>query len=183
VPDVAPAIKVKVLEPDGAEYHCSVGEGLPAAAAVKLTVAPATTAIDVGCVVIAGAAVTVSAAALVAVVPPALVNSALYWAPLSVAAVAGVIYVADVAPAIAVNVLDPGGSEYHCTVGLGCPVAAALKVAVAGAVTVCAVGWVVMVGATFTVNVATSVVAELTELVNSALNCSPVSEAVVAGVS
>ena len=59
----------------------------------------------------------------------------------------------------------------HCTVGVGEPVAAAVKVAVWPAVTVWFVGWVVIVGSVgelFTVSVAAVVVAVPAAFVNTA---------------
>ena len=51
----------------------------------------------------------------------------------------------------------PSGLLCHFTVGVGVPEAAAVKVAVLPALAVWLVGWVVMDGAEFTVNVATFV--------------------------
>ena len=77
----------------------------------------------------------------------------------------------DVAPDKFVNVPPPFVLTCHCTVGVGEPVAAAVKVAVAPAVTVKFVGLVVIVGmvfAAFTVNVAFVVVALPAALVKTA---------------
>ncbi len=70
----------------------------------------------------------------------------------------------------------------HCTLGLGVPVAAAVKLAVSPEATVALEGSVVMTGAvvgTVTLRVAAVVVAEPTELVKTASYSSP-SSAVVA---
>ena len=68
----------------------------------------------------------------------------------------------------------------HCTVGVGLPVAAAVNVAVWPAFTVVLVGWVVMLGAEFTVSVAALLVAGLpTPLLNTARYCLALSAAAV----
>ena len=62
-----------------------------------------------------------------------------------------------VAPAMSLNVEPPSVLTCHCTVGVGLPLAAAVKVAVWPAVTVWLTGWVVIDGAdwaAFTVSVA-----------------------------
>ena len=55
VVDVAPATGVKLVPPFVLTCHCTVGVGVPVAAAVNVAVAPAATEVFVGCVVIAGA--------------------------------------------------------------------------------------------------------------------------------
>jgi hypothetical protein len=55
VSEVAPAIGVKPLAPGACDSHCTVGAGLPLAAAVNVAVAPASTVVPTGCVVTAGA--------------------------------------------------------------------------------------------------------------------------------
>ena len=65
----------------------------------------------------------------------------------------------------------------HCTVEVGVPLAAAVKVAVAPATTVVLAGCVVTAGAEFTVSVAAVVVAVPTEFVNTARYCLPLSPA------
>src|SRR5205814_7827104 len=72
VPLVAPGMSVKP-EPLST-CHCTVGAGVPLAAAVKVAVPPAQTVWLVGCVVTAGATLTVNVAALVVAVPQALVE-------------------------------------------------------------------------------------------------------------
>ena len=67
--------------------HCTVGVGLPVAAAVNVAVWPAFTVVLVGCVVMLGAKLTLSVAALVDAVPTELVNTARYCLALSPAAV------------------------------------------------------------------------------------------------
>ncbi len=79
--------------------------------------------------------------------PAAFENTAWYWLPLSAAVVAGVVYDEDVAPAMLVNVFPPFVDTCHWTVGVGSPVAAAVKVAAAPAEAVWFVGWVVTDGA------------------------------------
>jgi hypothetical protein len=76
--------------------------------------------------------------------------------------------VVEVAPEIFVKLVPPFVLTCHCTVGVGVPVAAAVKVAVAPALTVAFAGLVVITGAVFTVSVAAVVVAEFTLLVNTA---------------
>ena len=71
------------------------------------------------------------------------------------------------APATFVNV-TPSVLCCHCTVGVGLPLAAAVNVAVAPADTPTLTGFVMIVGAKFTVNVAAVVVAEFTLFVNTA---------------
>ena len=57
---VAPAMSLKVVPPSVLTCHCTVGVGLPLAAAVKVAVCPAVTVWFVGFVVIAGAWVACS---------------------------------------------------------------------------------------------------------------------------
>ena len=83
---VAPSI-LDQLSPLGLLCHCTVGVGVPLAAAVNVAVAPATTVVLAGWVVTAGAEFTVSVAALVVAVPAEFVNTARYCLPLSPAAV------------------------------------------------------------------------------------------------
>ena len=58
--------------------HCTVGAGVPVAAAVKVTGWPAVTVWLIGLVVTTGAALTVSVAAVVVAVPTLLVKTARY---------------------------------------------------------------------------------------------------------
>src|SRR6267154_1018654 len=117
-----------------------------------------------------GAAFTVSVAAVVVAVPAEFVNTARYWFPFCDNAVVK-LNVVEVAPETLLNVPLPAVLICHCTVGVGEPVAAAVKVAVWPAVTVWLAGWVVIVGsvgALFTVSVAAAVVAVPAEFVNTA---------------
>ena len=58
--------------------HCTVGAGVPVAAAVNVTVAPAQRVCDVGFVVTAGGMLIVRIAAVVVVVPHTFVKTARY---------------------------------------------------------------------------------------------------------
>ena len=80
---VAPAILLKDAPPSVLSCHCTVGVGLPLAAAVNVAVWPAVTVWLVGWVVITGACpcVTVRVAALLVAVPRKLVNTARYSLP------------------------------------------------------------------------------------------------------
>jgi hypothetical protein len=84
-----------------------------------------------------GVALTVSVAAVVVAVPAEFANTARYWFPLCDKAVVK-LNVVEVAPApeTLLNVPLPAVLICHCTVGVGEPVAAAVKVAVWPAVTV-----------------------------------------------
>src|SRR5260370_971504 len=82
-----------------------------------------------------GVALTVSVAAVVVAVPAEFVNTARYWFPLCDKAVVK-LNVVEVAPETLLNVPLPAVLICHCTVGVGEPVAAAVKVAVWPAVTV-----------------------------------------------
>src|SRR3984885_11618428 len=120
---------------------------------------------------LAAAAVTVKVAAVVVALPAALVNTASYLFPLMATVVPVMLKVVDVAPATFVNDVPPFVLTCHCTVGVGEPDAAAVKVAVAPAVTDTFAGLVVIVGAVFaafTVKVAAVVVALPAALVNTA---------------
>ena len=77
VVDVAPAMFVNVT-PSVLTCHCTVGAGVPLAAAVKVAVEPAAALTLTGLVVIAGAAVTVNVAAVVVAEPDVFVNTARY---------------------------------------------------------------------------------------------------------
>ena len=82
-----------------------------------------------------GAAFTVSVAAVVLADPAEFVNAARYWLPFCDKAVVK-LRVVEVAPETLPNVVPPSVLICHCTVGVGEPVAAAVKVAVWPAVTV-----------------------------------------------
>ena len=94
-----------------------------------------------------GAVVTVSLAAWLVALPAALVKTARYSVPLSTSAVAGVVKLALVAPAIGAHVLPALPLFSHCTVGVGVPVADAVNVAVVGMTTLASAGCCVMLGA------------------------------------
>jgi hypothetical protein len=166
VVEVAPEIFVKLVPPFVLTCHCTVGVGLPLAAAVNVAVAPAFTVVLAGLVVIAGAELTVNVAAVVFAELTLLVNTARYWLPVCAAAAVNE-RVVDVAPEIFVKV-TPSVLCCQCTVGVGLPLAAAVNVAVAPAGTVRFEGFVVIAGAEFTVSVAAAEVAELTLFVNIA---------------
>ena len=171
VPVVLPASVVSlvnVVPPSVDTCHCTVGAGLPDAAAVNVAVEPAVTEVLAGCVVTAGVAVTVSVATLVVAVPAEFVNTARYCVPFWAVVVDATVSVVDVAPLMFVNVELPLGADCHCTVGAGVPEAAAVNVAVLPAATVTLVGCVVITGAALTVSVAGLDVAVPTELVNTA---------------
>ncbi len=72
---------VNVEPPSVLTSHCTVGVGVPPAAAVKVAVFPATTVAAVGCVVMLGATAvsTVSVAAVVVALPSLLLKTAWYW--------------------------------------------------------------------------------------------------------
>ena len=73
---VAPLMALQVRPPSVLTCHCTVGVGLPLAAAVNDTLAPAVTVWLVGWVVMVGAAVTVRVAAVVVALPALLVKTA-----------------------------------------------------------------------------------------------------------
>jgi hypothetical protein len=106
----------------------------------------------VGLVVTTGGEHVVSVAALVVAVPQALVKTARYWLPFCDEFVAKVNVVL-VAPGILLNDAPPLVLTCHCTVGVGLPPAAAVKVALP-LMTVCEAGLVVTTGVVLTVSVA-----------------------------
>src|SRR2546427_13263485 len=83
---------------------------------------------------VGGAVFTVSVAAVVVAVPAELVNTARYRYPFWDEAVVK-LRVVEVAPEMLLNVPPPFVLTCHCTVGVGEPVAPAVKVAVWPAVT------------------------------------------------
>ena len=99
--DVAPLMFVQ-LEPLFSEScHCTVGVGLPDAAAENVAVDPEATLTLTGCVVTFGAAVaavTVSRALFVVALPAEFVNTALNRAPFCEASAAPRFSDAEVAP-------------------------------------------------------------------------------------
>ena len=124
-------------------------------------------------------ALTVSTAALLVAFPAELLTITMNCAPLSEVAVAGVVYVEEVAPLI-----DPP-FFIHWYVKGEVPEALTENDAVCPAITVRLAGWPVMVGGTvaaFTVRVAALLVALPAELLTITVNCSPLSEVAVAGV-
>jgi hypothetical protein len=184
--DVAPLILVNVVAPGALEDHCTLDAAQFAGvepAALNVAAAAAVTVSFDGWVVIAGdaahagGALTVSVASRVFVEPWALVNVASYLVPLCAVMVAGVVYEADVAPLILVNVVAPGALEDHCTLDAAQFAGvepAALNVAAAAAVTVSFDGWVVIAGdaahagGALTVSVAPRVFVDPCSFVNSA---------------
>jgi hypothetical protein len=152
VPEVAPETLLKVVLPLGLTCHCTVGGGVPLAAAMKLAVLPDATVWFAGFVVTVGAVVvvlTVSVAALLVAVPAVFVNTAWYLLPLCAVVTAVNVSVPEVAPETLLKVVLPLGLTCHCTVGGGVPLAAAMKLAVLPDATVWFAGFVVIAGATF----------------------------------
>ena len=84
-------------------------------------------------------------------VPTLLLKTAWYSSPFWAAAVLLRVRVVLVAPEMLLKVEPPLVLTCHCTVGVGLPLAAAVKVAVWPAVTVWLAGWVVTVGANWAV--------------------------------
>src|SRR4051812_29275313 len=116
------------------------------------------------------AVLTVRVAGLLVALPATLVKTASYRLPLCAGSVLNVSVVV-VAPAMLVKVLPPSVLTCHCTVGVGVPLAAAVKVAGLLAVTVWLLGEVVMLGTTLaalTVRVAAVLVAFPAALVKTA---------------
>ena len=143
VAEVAPVMFVQVV-PLVLTCHRTVGVGEPLAAAMKLVVDPEDTVRLVGCVVTAGTVCTVNVAAFVVAFPAAFVKMARYFLPVSANVVAKE-YVGEVAPVIFVQVV-PSVLTCHRTVGVGEPLATAMKLVVTPEVTVRLVGWVVTAG-------------------------------------
>ena len=150
VVEVAPETLLNVTPPSVLTCHCTVGVGEPVAAAVKVAVWPALTVWLAGCVVIVGGVgeFTVSVAVVVVAVPAEFVNTARYRFPFCDEAVVK-LRVVEVAAETLLNVPPPSVLTCHCTVGVGEPVAAAVKVAVWPTVSVWFVGCVVIVGVVF----------------------------------
>ena len=112
VVEVAPSRLLNVTPLSMETCHCTVGAGLPEAAAVKVAVVLLHTVCDAGLVVTAAAVFTVSVAELLFTVLQEFVNAARYCFPLSAAAVAKV-YVVLVAPRTLVNVTPPSLDTCH----------------------------------------------------------------------
>src|SRR5207245_2207712 len=100
--------------------------GLPAV----IVVAPAVR------LVIAGGGTTPSVAAVVVALPTVFVNTAWYLFPFCAAVTAVNASVAEVAPPTLLNVTPLSVLTCHCTVGVGLPLAAAVKLALLPADTV-----------------------------------------------
>src|SRR6185437_3984516 len=119
---VAPPMSVKVPPPSVLTCHCTVGAGVPLADAVM-----------VGATV---AALTVRVAAVVVALPALLVKTARYSLLFWLVCVLVSVSVVLVAPTILLKLPPPSVLICHCTVGVGVPLADAVKVAVCPAVTV-----------------------------------------------
>ena len=158
--------------------HWTVGAGEPLAVALKLAVDPEVAMRFVGCAVTAGTACKVNVAASVVTFPATFVKMARYCLPMSEDAVVKE-YVGEVAPVIFVQVV-PSGLFCHRTVGVGEPLAAAMKLVADPAVTARLVGCVVTAGTVCTVNVAAFVVAFPAAFVKMARYLLPFSANVVA---
>ena len=137
------------------------------AEAVNVAVAPEQTVCAVGCSEIPGPVFTVNVAAVVVAPPHVLVNTARYWFPFWPALVVK-LSVVDVAPVMLLNVVPPLVLICHCTVGVGCPLAPAVNVAVSPLVTVWFNGFNVIAAAVFTVSSAGLVFDDPAVLVNAA---------------
>ena len=109
---VAPGTSVKVPPPSVLTCHCTVGLGLPLAAAVNVAVWLAKTVWFAGFVVTAGPTSTVRVAALEVAVPATFVKTARYWYPFWPAA-AVKLRVVDVAPTKSVKVPPPSVLTCH----------------------------------------------------------------------
>ena len=137
------------------------------AEALNVAVAPEQTVCAVGCSEIPGPVFTVNVAAVVVAPPHGSVNTARYWFPFSPAVVVK-LSVVDVAPVMLLNVVPPLVLTCHCTVGVGCPLAAAVNVAVCPLV----IGWLngfkVITAGVFTVSSAAFVFEDPAVLVNTA---------------
>ena len=134
VVEVAPEMLLNVEPPSVDTCHCTVGAGVPLAAAVKLTLAPAQTVWFTGFVVTVGGVFTVSVAAFVVAVPQVFVKTARNLFPFWPLVVVNV-RVVEVAPDTLLNVAPPSVETCHWTVGEGLPDAAAVKLALRPALT------------------------------------------------
>lgn len=164
---VAPLMGLKLAPMSVDTYHCTVGVGVPEAAALKLTVAPLLTLTLAGLVVTWGPVSTMSTAAPLVTVPTELVKTASYSLPLSEEVVV-MARVSDVAPGTGDQLVPPLVDTCHCTVGLGLPLAVAVKVAEAPAITCWSDGLDKIAGPLSTVNVAAAVVTVPTEFAKTA---------------
>jgi hypothetical protein len=190
VVDVAPEIVLQ-LAPEFVETdHATLGVGVPVAPALNAAVDPPVTVRLDGERITLGATawgvVTPSVAGEVVTLPKRFVNVASYSHPFSVE-VAVKVYVADVAPEIALQLAPEFVETDHATVGVGVPEAAAEKEAVAPEATVIELGSdvtcgalppggvVVVVTGAVTVSVASADVTLPALLENVAWNSSPFS--------
>src|SRR5439155_1570396 len=98
---------VKVAPPFVLICHCTVGVGLPLAAAVNVAVDPAATDWFAGFVVTDGAKFTVIVAAVVVAEPPELVKTARNLVPFWPASTPGMVSVVAIAPATFWKVAPP----------------------------------------------------------------------------
>src|SRR5215469_10124273 len=105
---VAPLMVFQLEPPLVLTSHCTVGVGLPLAAAVNDTLAPAVTVWLVGWVVMTGAVVvTVRVAAVVVTLPALLVKMASYSLPLMVVVTLDSVSVVLVAPLMLLQLAPP----------------------------------------------------------------------------
>ena len=147
---VAPGMLVN--PPPLSACHCNVGAGVPLAAALNDTTAPAQTFVLSGFVVTVELLI-VSVATLEVVLPQALENTARNWLLLCVTLevkLSGLI----VAPGMLVN--PPPLSACHCNVGAGKPLPAAVNDTSAPAQAFVLTGFVLTVAAILIVSVATA---------------------------
>ena len=91
---------------------------------------------------------TVSTAGSVVAVPEPLVNTASYSSPLSDNVVSEMVNEPDVAPGTGEKARPSSVETFHCTVGSGYPLAAAVNVTFCVGATVWLTGWVVTLGVT-----------------------------------
>jgi hypothetical protein len=170
-----PSVKFPKLTPPFVETcHWNVGAGLPFAAAANIALPPAVTVWLPGCVVMAGAVFTVNVTAELVVVLTELITSTRYSLPVIDPVVPLSVSVAVAEPdtpppsVMFPKFTPPFVETCHWSAGAGCPLAAAVKVAVFPAVTVWLTGCVVIAGAVFTVSVAAVLVAVPSVLIASA---------------
>ena len=120
VVEVYPAASIQVMPPSTETCHCTLGVGVPLAAAVKVTGSPWATDWLTGWVVTTGAMSgrTVIVAAVLVAVPAMLEKNARSCHPLT-KRVGIPVTVVELNPKMEIQVLPPSTETSHCSFGVG----------------------------------------------------------------
>src|SRR4051812_16223305 len=120
-------MSLKVMPPSVLTCHCTLGLGVPLALTLKVT-DPGHTVCELGSSATTGSLLRLSVAAVLATFAPQTLLNRAYTTLSRSAATALKVKLRPVAPGMSLKVMPPSVLTCHCTLGLGVPLALALKV-------------------------------------------------------